>query len=72
MAEVSHTSIADTADGVMTLPQHREISAVSANCGREDKLAEAIYRNTEVLEKLMSQLLCNTPDSSSFSQPCRR
>ena len=70
MAEVSSMSIADTADGIVTLPQHHEIAAVSANCAREDQLAEAIRCNTEVLEKLMSQLPCTTPDSCSFFQSC--
>jgi len=70
-AEVSSMSMADTTDGIVTLPQHSEIAAVSANRDREDQLAEAIRRNTEVLEKLMSQLPRNTPDSSSFSQPRR-
>ena len=60
-------ALADTADCIVTLPQHHEIAAVPANCGREDQLAEAIHRNTEVFEKLMSQLPCNTPNSSSFS-----
>ena len=69
MAEVSSTSMADTADGVVTLPQHHEIAAISANHGREDQLTEAIHHTTKVLEKVMSQLPCNTPNSSSFSQP---
>ena len=55
----------------MTLPHHHEIAAVLANRGREDQLAEAIYRNTKMLEKLMAQLPHNTPDSSRFSQPRR-
>ena len=69
MVEVSSMSMADTADGITTLPQHHEIATTSANRGREDQLAAAICRNTEVLEKLMSQLPRN---SSSFSQPRRR
>ena len=74
MAEASSTSMVETADGIVTLPQHHEIAAVSANRDREDRLAEAIRSNTEVLKKLMSQLPRSTPDSSSFSQPrqCRR
>ena len=71
MAEVSNTLMADAADGILTLPQHHKIVTVSTNRCREDQLLEAIHCNTEVLEKLMSQLPRNTPDSSSFSQCCR-
>ena len=67
MAEVSSTLMVDTADGIMTLSQHHEITSVLANSGREDQLADAICRNTKVLGKLMSQLPCNTSNSSSFS-----
>ena len=71
IAEILSTSMADIADGIVTLPQHHEIAAVSANRGRGDQLAEAIRHNTEVVNKLMSQLLRKTPNSSSFSQPRR-
>ena len=60
MAGVSSISMTDTANGILTLSLHQEIAAVSANCGCEDQLAEAICCNTEVLKKLMSQLSCNT------------
>ena len=72
MAEVSSTSLADTAGGIVTLPEDHKIAAVSANCCCEDQLAEAVRRNTEVLEKRMSKLPHNTPDISSFCQPHRR
>ena len=36
-------------DGIMTLPQHHKIAAISVNRGDEDQPAEVIHCNTEVL-----------------------
>ena len=69
MAEVLSTSMADTADGIVTLTQHHKIAAVPANCGCQNQPTEAIRCNIEVLEKLMFQLPRYTPDSSCFCQP---